>query len=350
MEYGRWILTKMGPGSSGDKSKNNKEAVRECYTRMIKLRDLRWVGTILMNTRHKTHTTKLPSDLKRKRNQTFFAQTPYEFNRRKIPRNVVITGHIFSTISTWANITSAYIMRLSSPITAPYKHYRTRWPQAVDEQDSSTIFNTHKKRTSLADKSIVFETFSRKKNTLKAAEKLWIRRRGGGGWIHVLICSWDLRCCEGWKSSDNDEVSGERACASPETKHDRKASRKAVPRPPPLPTDLSELYDSVVVATERSRLSPGSLRRLGLGAAPPPPPLLPIISVPLRIRSPRRKGRRKEKGTLMVWKSESGRRRRRRKGRGLGAFFGCPARIKVDWFATSGTFAACGPHVVVIVY
>lgn len=159
----------------------------------------------------------------------------------------------------------------------------------------------------------------------------------------MLICSWDLRCCEGWKSSDNDEVSGERACASPETKHDRKASRKAVPRPPPLPTDLSELYDSVVVATERSRLSPGSLRRLGLGAAPPPPPLLPIISVPLRIRSPRRKGRRKEKGTLMVWKSESGRRRRRRKGRGLGAFFGCPARIKVDWFATSGTFLHAAP-------
>uniref|UniRef100_A0A0E0E7E7 Uncharacterized protein n=1 Tax=Oryza meridionalis TaxID=40149 RepID=A0A0E0E7E7_9ORYZ len=135
----------------------------------------------------------------------------------------------------------------------------------------------------------------------------------------------------GWKSSDN-EVSGERACASPETKHDRKASRKAVPRPPLLPTDLSELYDSVVVATERSRLSPGSLRRLGLGAEPPPPPLLPIISVSPD-QKPSEKGRRKEKGTLMVWKRE---RRRRRKGRGLGAFYGCRARIKVGWFGTPG--------------
>uniref|UniRef100_J3LK08 Uncharacterized protein n=1 Tax=Oryza brachyantha TaxID=4533 RepID=J3LK08_ORYBR len=180
----------------------------------------------------------------------------------------------------------------------------------------------------------------------------------------------DLRCWEGWKSSDK-EVSGERASA--ETKHDRKAPSKATARPPALLTDLSELYDSVVPteARERSRLSPGSLRGLALAAEPPPPSLLPIISVSgsIRARSYRRprwerrgQGRRRRTGptALLVWKEKSGapsafdddgersgggkkmrRRRRRRRsetrpwagGVGLAAFFRCRARIKVDdWF------------------
>ena len=79
-----------------------------------------------------------------------------------------------------------------------------------------------------------------------------------------------VRWWEGWDSSDM-EFSGERASGG--TKQVRKASRKEIPRPPPL-------ADDAVVATEKwdsSPLPPGSLR---LPAEPVPPTLL-IMADPL---------------------------------------------------------------------
>ena len=88
-----------------------------------------------------------------------------------------------------------------------------------------------------------------------------------------------VRWWEGWDSSDM-EFSGERASGG--TKQDRKASRKEIPRTPPL-TEGSEADDAVVVATEKrdsSPLPPGSLLRLP--AEPVPLTLLIMACSPAR--------------------------------------------------------------------
>ena len=100
-----------------------------------------------------------------------------------------------------------------------------------------------------------------------------------------------VRWWEGWDSSDM-EFSGERTSGG--TKQARKASRKEIPRPPPLADD------AVVVATEKrdsSPLPPGSLLRLP--AEPVPLTLLIMACSPARAARLLR-GRAETQGRLLL--------------------------------------------------
>jgi hypothetical protein len=92
-----------------------------------------------------------------------------------------------------------------------------------------------------------------KKHHLGLIRNLKVQKQWRNGWRKVRFAY--VRWWEGWDSSDM-EFSGERASGS--TKQARKASRKEIPRPPPL-------ADDAVVATEKrdsSPLPPGSVLRL----------------------------------------------------------------------------------------